>query len=194
MTYFLDFDRTLFDNDAFQKYLVTLPAWKPFKERMEATTIGVSRDHTLQGGVEREQLWQEVEAWFATGSFSFQAQELQRFVFSDVWDFLKNHGTHSIIVTAGGANATFQKAKVEHSGLSASVSRAVFTPRAVTKGAVIAEVKTSYPAPYLFVDDLAAQLDSAAEVCPDVSLYEMRRDGKEGSGRYPTIRTLLELP
>ena len=194
MTYFLDFDRTLFDNDSFQKYLVTLPEWKPFKERMETTTIGVPRDRTLQGGVEREQLWQEIEAWFAAGSFSFQGQELQRFVFPDALTFLEKNGKKSVIVSSGGTDLTFQKAKVTHSGLLNSVSRTIFMPRHVSKGSQIAQVKHEYPPPYFFVDDLTSQLDSAAETCPDVLLYEMRRDGREGSGHYPIIQTLLELP
>lgn len=64
------------------------------------------------------------------------------------------------------------------------------------------KLKGEYLAPYIdlygqapvFVDDSVDQLASMTQHCPNVQSFEMRRDGKEGDGRWPVIRAFSELP
>jgi hypothetical protein len=50
------------------------------------------------------------------------------------------------------------------------------------------------PASAIFVDDTPDQLAGMAKEFPQVRLFEIRRDGREGAGLYPVIRSLSELP
>lgn len=50
------------------------------------------------------------------------------------------------------------------------------------------------PASALFVDDSADQLAGMLERFPHVKLFEIRRDGASGDGRFPVIHSLSELP
>lgn len=46
----------------------------------------------------------------------------------------------------------------------------------------------------LVADDSPAELEVLARECPGLMLYEVRRDGMAGDGRWPVIKTLSELP
>jgi hypothetical protein len=50
------------------------------------------------------------------------------------------------------------------------------------------------PTSSLFVDDSPDQLEGMGKAFPHVALYEMRRDGGAGDGRFPVVRSLSELP
>ncbi len=190
MMYFLDFDRTLFDNDAFQKYLGTLDVPHDIEEKLR-TVYAYARDESLDGGDERKRLWIEIEEWFGT-SYDF-TDTLAQFVFPDVLEFLAKHGGEAILVTTARV-PSFHEAKVRSSGIIGHVFRTVYLPKGEGKSGVISELTREFPPPYCFVDDLVPQLDDVHERCPEVALYEMRRDGGQGSGRYATIRSLSELP
>jgi len=63
------------------------------------------------------------------------------------------------------------------------------------------EKKGRYLAPHshlnkdaILIDDSPAELEVLEKECPALLLYEMRRDGREGDGRWPVIRALSELP
>lgn len=49
-------------------------------------------------------------------------------------------------------------------------------------------------APAVFADDSPSELAELAEAFPAMKLFEVRRDGGTGDGRFPVIRTLAELP
>jgi hypothetical protein len=46
----------------------------------------------------------------------------------------------------------------------------------------------------IYADDRAYELEVMAGAFPAMRIFEMRRDGKEGDGRWPVIRTLHDLP
>lgn len=46
----------------------------------------------------------------------------------------------------------------------------------------------------VFVDDSVDQLEGMQARFPEVRLFEIRRDGKEGDGRFQVIRSLSDLP
>jgi hypothetical protein len=50
------------------------------------------------------------------------------------------------------------------------------------------------PAQAIFVDDLAAHLEAVETAFPHVKLFEMRRDGGKGAGRWPVVHSLSDLP
>lgn len=190
MTYFLDFDRTLFDYETFKVHLETLPEWQPFaRSRFWRPEKGDSVSPE-----ERKNFWEKVDDWYADGDYSFQPDEFRRFLFSDAEEFLTQHGESSVIVTAGGKNTKYQEDKVASSGATDLVREVCLVPgRSLSKAPSITLLAQAYPPPYIFVDDLPRQLDEVAQALPGITVYEMRRDGGEGCGRYPVIRSLNEL-
>ena len=193
MTYFLDFDRTLFDTDAFLPYLANVPELSEFTEAIQ-TVLLTGRGESLSSNEERETLWKSINALYEQNHFTFAKGELTQFVYADATDFLKRHGHESIIVTSSGIDNLFQKGKLMSSGIDQLVLDTAFVVAGDPKGPVVLKLMTTYRAPYVFVDDLVAQIDSVAHLSSEVVGYEMRRDGKPGSGRYPVIQTLFELP
>jgi len=173
MTYFLDFDRTLFDTSAFLRYII------------ERDNL----DRLLS--LSEVEMAIELNAITAEGLLAFTPGELQPFMYPDAEDFLKKHDGSCLVVTAG--NIALQKAKLE-SVFHREPILPIFYNGDERKGTFIARMISSYQGPHTFIDDKVMELDSVAEHCAGVALYEMRRDGKPGSGAYPVIRSFDELP
>ncbi len=62
------------------------------------------------------------------------------------------------------------------------------------KADFLAEHSHLVTASSVFVDDSIDQLEGMHEKFPQVRLFEMRRDGREGDGRFQVLRSLSELP
>lgn len=171
MHYFLDFDRTLFDTERFLSYLFAKPE-----------CAGLSKPP-------HKELAADLDALVRAGALSFQGGELAQFLFPDVADFIARH--ECTLVTAGPAE--WQKAKVE----SALQGARVFytggnghTP----KGPVVLRAMEGLAGPFCFADDHPVQLESVASSVPAVRVFEMVRYGGAGTGKYPLVRSLAELP
>ncbi len=190
-TYFLDFDRTLFDVDAFEHFLANHPGCADLKMHMEVV-IAQGLHISPEQKKERGALWAEVARRIESGTVILDDRDMSPFVFSDVSVFLKQKGQASVIVTEG--HDTLQKAKIKGSGLAGAVRDAVILPKGTEKGIAVKNLMKDTRAPYVFVDDWPVQLDSVSRAVSDISIYEIRRDGKGGCGRYPVIRSLAELP
>lgn len=171
MTYFLDFDRTLFDTSAFLRYVIerdNLEKLLPLSEVQMAT---------------------ELNALATSGALTFVPNELERFLYADAVEFLKSHGASSVIVTAG--NPALQRAKLENTFREGVVAKIFYTPDG--KGLTVKGLLDTFPGPWVFVDDKPFELASVSAECPDIKAYEMRRDGAPGAGSYPVIRSFVEL-
>lgn len=171
--YFLDFDRTIFDTDAFYRHLVQHPL----------STIRSARDD--HDAVEK--LVQAVEE----GEIEFPEGALARFVFPDAAQFLRDVGNGAMILTFGYER--IQKFKVK-SALAGIPRIAVMYTDHVDKGDYLAPHIGMYGASPIFVDDTVLQLENMTARCPSVRCFEMRRDGAPGDGRWPVIASLAELP
>ncbi|MFZ1987942.1 MAG: hypothetical protein WAV21_02835 [Minisyncoccia bacterium] len=172
MTYFLDFDRTLFDTDAFISRLL---------EHSTSEPASVERD---------EELGRMLEERMKKGEVIFPPEELKEFVYADVPEFLRGAGNEATIVTYG--NPLLQKFKIEHA-LKGIPRLSVFYTDQTRKGEFLTSRIHAYASP-VFVDDRTIELESVMTHCPAVRVYEMRRDGGAGDGRWPVIRSLTELP
>lgn len=188
MNYFFDFDRTLFDTDAFNISLADEPGCAPFKDILQAA-VEKERDGTLIGGVERQRAWELVTEALACGDLSFSPGYLSRFIYPDVPNIVNALGTRLVVMTYG--NVDRQRAKLE-SALPELTSRVIYTGDLIKADALRMDGYDGAPA--IFVDDRAVELEACAAVHPALMLYEIRRDGKEGDGRWPVIRSLNELP
>lgn len=153
MRYFLDFEKTLFDTDAFARYVT---------ERAGSTDEGLV---------------------FAPG-------ELSPFLYPDAATFLREKENAVTIITSG--DSSLQEPKIKSALFGIPRMSVMYTGEA-RKGAYLAP-HTHLHAGALAVDDSPAELAILAEECPPIKLYEMRRDGGAGDGRWPVIRTLSELP
>lgn len=174
MIYFLDFDRTLFDTPAFAQYLHT-------------------RDDTgkiLEQCVYKD-IAQTLVPFIESGEVTFPPGELGKFVYSDVPEFLRMTGNGSIIVTYG--TVLFQKAKVD-SALFGIPRVSVRYTGEIQKGPFLSKHLENYFGKKLFVDDKPSVLENISEHCSDMELYEIRRDGETGDGRWKVINSLNELP
>lgn len=188
--YFLDFDRTLFDTDAFNTSLIDEPGCKAFAEELR-TVITAGRDDTLTGGTARIQAWEKVAHAVESGTLSFAPGYLKRFLYQDVAEFMRSLGNEALIISFG--DAEWQKAKIE-----SALADVVRVTTLYTGHTPKAEYLASWPGYYgqeaAFVDDRVAELELLHDAFPALRLFEMRRDGKEGDGRWPVIRSLSDLP
>ena len=190
MTYFLDFDRTLFDTDSFTPTLIDNPACADIKEEIRAL-VNTPRDQTIKGGQGRVEVWEKLDRLCVEGKLLFAPGELSRFVFSDASHFLLSHGSESVILSYG--HEAWIKSKLESALVGLPIERVVYAHDR-EKGVALNHLLKDFTSPYVFVDDLATQLDSVSLHCPQVQLYEMRRDGASGAGTHTVIHSFNELP
>lgn len=190
MLYFLDFDRTLFDSDAYNEYLLKHPAVAPLVDTY-GEEFALERDPTKVPGTRRIAFWDEVSKLIDEGVLSYAPGELAMFVYPDVPEVLRSLGNEAVIITYGKKNR--QKAKIE-SALSGVVRLTVLYTDDMLKGEYLAAYPHLVPLEACFVDDVADHLEGIEKNFPHMRLFEMRRDGGDGTGRWPVIRSLTELP
>ncbi|MDE1966136.1 MAG: hypothetical protein KGI41_02765 [Patescibacteria group bacterium] len=190
MLYFLDFDRVLFDTDAYNASLPDEPGCAPFADELRAV-VSEKRDETLTGGAARIAAWEKVSDALSSGALTFAPGYLSRFVYKDVPELLRGLGNEAVIITYGEYER--QRAKVE-SALSGIVRLTVLYTKDVPKAGFLASWPGYNGQKAVFVDDRVAELEALGARFPALALYEMRRDGKKGDGRWPVLRSLAELP
>ncbi len=171
--YFLDFDRTLFDTTAFLSYLGKKLAVPTLEESSYEARVSTM-----------------IEA-FESGKLSFEPGELSQFLYSDVSEFLRIEGNEAVIVTYGRSD--LQKLKIQ-SAVHGIPRISVLYSEYLPKGEFLAPRYKSYGGIAIFTDDNCEQLDSVSKECEDIKVYEMRRDGMPGDGRWPVVHSLSELP
>jgi len=121
----------------------------------------------------------------------FEPGELSRFLYPDARGFLMDKGNAAIIVTAAEqvANANFMQ-----SALHGIPRIAVMYTGGKPKGESLAPHIAMYGQSPVFVDDSPEHLTSMETSCPGVRLFQMCRGEREGDGRWPIVRSLVELP
>lgn len=87
----------------------------------------------------------------------------------------------------------FQESKVESAITGIPRISTIYT-NDVRKGDVIGPHIGMYGASPVFVDDAPIELEIFEARCPGAQIFEMRRDGGVGDGRWPVIHSLTELP
>ncbi len=190
MIYFLDFDRTLFDTDTFAEKLPELPVAEPFREDIRAA-VEAGRANTLSADRGEHDAWQRLYEAVRAAPLSFAPGELEPFLYRDTAEFLRALGNEAIIITFG--DEAWQKAKVE-SALAGVVRKTAL----YTGNALKADFLSTWPGYYgqeaIYTDDRPHELAAMAAAFPNMRVYEMRRDGAPGDGRWPVVRSLSELP
>jgi hypothetical protein len=182
MMYFLDFDRTLFDTDTFREWLLKHPLCSGYKERVDGFPIG---------SPERQEVWKEIWEFVQKGEILLSDADIRRYVYPDVAHFFETHAPNIVIITFGPPG--WQEFKVKRA-LPFSYRDAIFNDGIESKADSIIAWHKNQPVSGIFVDDHVFQLETAAQVCPELSLFEIRRDGGAGDGRWPMVRSLTELP
>jgi hypothetical protein len=173
MMYFLDFDRTLFDTDAFIRHV---------KMRPEVSSLTYDTE---------TQLAEALHTLIGEEKLTFSEGELKQFLYGDAPEMLRHLGNEGCILTYG--IPAFQKLKVENATLGIPRISALYTDH-IRKGEFMKDRIFGYGANIVFVDDSVVELENMQLCCPQVKSYEIRRDGAQGDGRWPVIRGLDELP
>ena len=169
MTYFLDFDRTLFDTEAFKRML---------------------RDRLCSGApASNQELVERIHAACLSGEVTFAPGELASFIYPDARTFLESEQAGMAVITYG--NPELQRMKVE-SALPEFRGDVHYTGDS-RKAAYLAHLGGAYERA-VAVDDAPIELAAWTETFPAFSIYEIRRDDMSGDGRWPVIHSLLELP
>ncbi len=171
--YFLDFDRTTFDADAFTPYLRQKFAGRP------VATLGSVAFATAMNDLVIE------------GTLAFAPGELSQFLYEDAGRFLRDKENGVMLITYG--NVALQKAKVESALYGIPRISTIYT-NLVRKGEYLAPHIGMYGQSPVFVDDSLEELEIFATKCPSARVFEMRRDGGAGDGRWSVIHTLTQLP
>ena len=171
-TYFLDFDRTLFDTSAFLAYVVERDDLAAFRGKTE---------------VEQTVL---LNSLITAGTVCFRAGELERFFFPDAALFLRARSAESVVVTAG--NPELQRAKCGNA-LAAFPGVRIFYADNEPKGPFIARLEEDFPKPWTFVDDKPGELASVGAAHPETQLFQMLRRDLAPHGAYPALRSFSEL-
>lgn len=171
MRYFLDFDRTVFDTDAFVRHLAERP------------DIGaLANEETALAALLEERA--------KDGTLSFAPGELSSFLYPDAAAFLREKENAVTIITFG--NPALQELKAK-SALFGIPRMSVMYTGGVRKGEFLAP-HTHLHEGAIAVDDSPLELEQLASACEPIVLYEIRRDGNAGDGRWPVVRSLAELP
>lgn len=173
MRYFLDFDRTLFDTEKFLSLL---------GEKINVSNLNALTQEERSAVLSR--------AYEAT-PFSFLPGELTPFVYGDVAEFLHLAANNATIITYGAP--VVQELKIRNALARVPRVQVIYTG-SKRKGPFVLEQLGESGSEAVFVDDTVSQLESVAASCPSAHLFEMRRDGKPGDGRWPVITSLYELP
>lgn len=171
--YFLDFDRTAFDTDSFIEYLRAQPVTNTYINLPEAEF-----NKALNSSVLKKKLL------FAPG-------ELSRFLYEDAGRFLRDKENGVMLITYG--NEALQRAKVESALYGIPRISTIYTGD-VRKGDYLAPHIGMYGQSPVFVDDSIEELEIFSIKCPNAQVFEMRRDGGVGDGRWSVIHSLDELP
>ncbi len=173
MMYFLDFDYTIFNSGAFIAHLLERPGTMHLRAHPEEELAGILNELSIKGDL------------------AFEPDELKPFVYPDVPEFLRMAGNEAVILTFG--NPALQRMKITNALAGIPRVSALYTD-AVRKGEFMKDRIGMYGNSIVFVDDRAVELADMAAHCPQVRLFEMRRDDAPGDGRWPVIRSLIELP
>lgn len=122
---------------------------------------------------------------FDTVLFNLETQSL----YVDAASFLREK-ENAVTIIVGGERAMREE----------SVKKAIYGIPRMAVMYTEREHKGKYLAPHthlhadaVLVDGSVRELEGLA-VCPKLGLYEMRRDGTPGSGKWPVIKILSELP
>ncbi|HEX2792479.1 MAG TPA: hypothetical protein VHO23_02075 [Candidatus Paceibacterota bacterium] len=117
--------------------------------------------------------------------------ELAPFLYPDARGFLLDKGNSAMVLTSASEADSGSLIK---SALHGIPRIAVIYTNGAMKGDYLAPHIDMYGQSPVFVDDSADQLANMAARCPNVRVHEMRRDGGAGSGSYPVVSALSQLP
>jgi FMN phosphatase YigB (HAD superfamily) len=154
MMYFLDFDRTLFDTDAYNRSLIDEPGCAPFKEDLEKV-LAEGRDDTLTPAPERARVWGLLSEAMRSGALTFAPGYLSRFLYADVAETFRGLGNEAVLITYGEVER--QRIKIE-SALADVVRLTVLYTGELAKADFLKTWPGYYGAPAIFVDDRVAEL------------------------------------
>lgn len=111
-------------------------------------------------------------------------------LYVDAASFLREKENATTIITSGSKDSFESTVKKTLEGIP---RMSVMYTDGVKKGQYLAP-HTHLHKDAVLVDDSPAELAVLAAECPELQLFEIRRDGTEGDGRWPVIKTLSELP
>jgi len=199
--YFLDFDRTLFDTDAYNASLADEPGCAPFREDI-LKVLSQKRDDTLVPPAERARVWGLVSEAIKSGALSFPPGYLERFLYADVAETLRSLGNEAVIITYG--EEARQRLKIE-SALANAVRVTVLYTGDLSKANYLSSWPGYYGQEAAMVEDRTAELEALAEKFPKMKLFKIERGARppqsiegapsfESEGRWKTIHSLAELP
>lgn len=133
---------------------------------------------------------------FAGTLFDIEAYEREkgdpsRYLYPDAATFLREKENSVLIVTAMDKE---RDEEFVQNALAGIPRMSVMYTSGKPKGEFLAPYIGMYGASPVFVDVSVDQLASMALHCPQTQLFEMRRDAREGDGRWPVVRSFPELP
>ncbi|KND47267.1 MAG: hypothetical protein AB199_02470 [Parcubacteria bacterium C7867-004] len=187
MQYFFDFDRTVFDTEAFKKAFKKRPPFRDLLRQFRHVIVeAFDPSSTLS---KRRIAARTLGTYVSHRRFGFMPQELKEYLYPDAVAFFTEHGKDCTIVTYGVR--AFITAKVANALTDFPLKDIVYTHQ--KKGRTIRRLTAGIEDPCIFVDDAVFQLVSVRRACPTVSVIEIRRDGRPGDGRFPVIASFDEL-
>lgn len=188
MRYYFDFDRTVFDTESFKRAYAKRPSVHQLLHQAKEV---IKEFFSSTRSITRRQIFSRtLGTYLSHRRFGFVPEELKEYLYPDAAAFLAAHSKDCTIVTYGVR--AFITAKVANALTSYPLGDIVYTPR--KKGRTLRRLIEGKEGPFIFVDDAHFQLESVGEVCPEIELYEIRRDGHAGDGRWRVIRSFEELP
>lgn len=113
----------------------------------------------------------------------------QHGLYIDAASFLREKENATTIITSGSKDSFESTVKDTLEGIP---RMSVMYTDGVKKGQYLAP-HTHLHKDAVLVDDSPGELAVLAVECPELKLFEMRRDGGAGDGRWPVIRSFSEL-
>lgn len=187
MHYYIDFDRTVYDTESFKKAFARRATIPELFRQLGAVLREV---FNAERKIPIRRVFTRAFGTFAShGRFGFTPDELKDYLYPDAIAFFHAHAKNTTIVTYGVR--AFITAKVANALTDVPLNDIVYTHQ--KKGPVLSRLTKGEEGPFVFVDDAGFQLESVSRMCPDIQVIEIRRDGKDGDGRWPVIRSFEEL-
>lgn len=183
MLFFVDFDRTLLDWDGLVLRLIAL--CPPLHADIQAVM------RLPPGTPERGAVWEKVADLLESGAFSLSKQDVQQYLYSDAVSFVSRRAGDIVIATSGDPG--LQKIKLNLAFPSVQFRDVLLCGGRDYKGMEIGKWLKGARPEALFIDDAPLQLESVAEACPWISLFEMCRNCKTPASRFPVVHDFDEL-
>ncbi|NTV40990.1 MAG: HAD family hydrolase [Candidatus Moranbacteria bacterium] len=188
MIIFIDFDDVLFNTKEFSAYLKEFFVKAGIDQELFQKYYYDPNDQAKDkvrlfdpnGLFSRLEKYEKIDTGKIRHDFATKLQDLERFVFEDVADFLVSMGKENLQLISFGLTS-WQQNKIKGSGIDKLVENFVITEKSKAQeiGQLLAQIKLGFEEKIFFIDDRAEHLEDVKKTFPQVTtIFLCRKEGR----------------